>query len=222
MMECIMPQADSAHSTTAPDDRATLSRRRVLGRLASSAAAGAVLTTHGLAADASPSPNDEWDGDAELLSLKPAFDELFDRLARQWNAEEARHRDWAAFLRSETGGPLIDWRDPGHRAAWDRAAQRFNKSREHLCTDEAQRELDELVAAVGESADEILGYFPTTLDGLRLQVRALMAVDYDVIWSPRLLAEEPENPRTAAFFEGLCDFLGVPFPPVPTGEEVRT
>jgi hypothetical protein len=73
---------------------------------------------------------------------------------------------------------------------------------------------DEFLDALDETADEILRYYPTTLDGVRLQVRAIMLIEDDVVWGNESLGdEEPNHPRVAGFFESLCEFLEVPFPP---------
>jgi hypothetical protein len=200
-------QADSPNTTGVPADQGGhLSRRRVLGRLASSAAAGAVLTTPLPAVSASVD-------DAELLALKPQFDKLFDEWVRISIEEYAEHHERVAAIERETGikeRPAINWQDPAW-IAWKGASGRLIEGREYA---DENRRLEEFLAALASSVDEILAYIPTTLDGLRLQARAIMAIDDDLVWSKRTFDEEPDYPRLASFFEGLCAFLDIPFPPV--------
>ncbi len=224
-----MNQADNPNTTIAPGDpgsRSTdanasvgsLSRRRLLGRLATSAAAGAVLTTRGAAAAPPPSPNDEWDDD-ELLSLQPAFDRLFDEWVRTSIADRGERDEYVAAICRETGlkEPPSNQNDPDW-VAWEAASKRYLNAEPYGNRDEYFAKFND---AIGSLVDEIFAYVPTTLDGLRLQARALMAVDDDLVWANRAWDDEPDYPRLATFFEGLCDFLGLPFPPVPAGEEVR-
>jgi hypothetical protein len=64
-------------------------------------------------------------------------------------------------------------------------------------------------------AEQVLSYKASTLEGVRLQTRALL-VYHNEIWVD--LSEdnaEPEQPVMCAFFASLCGVLGLQFPPVP-------
>jgi hypothetical protein len=208
-------QADSAHSTTtsAPAARpVSLSRRLLLGRLGSTAAAGAVLGAPLAMASAA-------DGDdTELLALKPRFDELFERWAKMHIRERVECRERHAALSRETGlgeRPEIDWDDPDWRR-WNEASTRYG-DQEKMTAAEVETDTwksNEFLDALDETGDEILRYYPTTLEGVRLQVRAIMMIEAEIVWSNECSDnEEPNNPRVAGFFESLCEFLELPFPP---------
>jgi hypothetical protein len=210
-----MVQADSPHTTTLPADPPqrgpTASRRALLMGVA----AGAVTA---LPLSAASAPSD----DAELLALKPAFDKLFDEWVRTATAEIGEREEYVAAICRETGlkAQPASQDDPEGWAKWEAASRRYLNAT-YGGGDREQYYAD-FNSAIGSLAEEIFAYVPTTLDGLKLQARALMAVDDDLVWANRAWDDEPDYPRLAAFFEALCGFLEIPFPPVPAGEEVRT
>jgi hypothetical protein len=195
------------------------SRRHALAGLLTVAPAVAVANSLG----GTPPDGDDTelpDGDdTELLALKPRFDELFDRWAKMRIRERVECRERHAALSRETGlsePPKMDWDDPDW-VRWDEAWRRYREREVKMTAAEIDADTwksDEFLDALDETADEILRYYPTTLDGVRLQVRAIMLIDDDVVWSNGLLEDdEPNHPRVAGFFESLCEFLELPFPP---------
>jgi hypothetical protein len=69
---------------------------------------------------------------------------------------------------------------------------------------------DRLNDKLNPVAEKILSYKASTLDGLRLQTRALIIYNNE-IWD----GETDEPDEACGFFASLCGVLGVPFPPVP-------
>jgi hypothetical protein len=175
------------------------SRRHALAGLLTVAPAVAVAKSLGGTPDGD---------DTELLALKPRFDELFERWAKMRIRARVEHRERRAALLRETGldgPPGIDWDDPDW-VRWHDAGRRYDDQQEKLTAAEVETDTWKIVDALDETADEILSYFPTALDGLRLQVRAIMVIEDDMVWGNESLA-------VAGFFEGLCAFLELPFPP---------
>jgi hypothetical protein len=201
-----MSQADSP-DTTNP------SRRRALVGLLS------VAPTAIVAKSLAGTPAGD---DSELLALKPRFDQLWNEWIARTVAEAAEQRSWIAAISVETGiksKPEINWNDPTW-IAWDTASSKLLDQEIESGRDleEEERRFNRFIDVSGSLAKEIIcSYHATTLDGLRLQARALMLEDYDTIWSaaPDFCEEEPNNQRLHDFFESLCAFLDVPFPPIP-------
>jgi hypothetical protein len=209
-----MSQAENPDTTIASMAAPRASRRGLLMGFAALATPSAPALTKGLLA-----PED--DGDAELLALKPRFDQIWD----EWIARDTKciADRWAlnAAISRKTGiknMPEIDWDDPDW-IAWHAASGELldqQKKSRHVWEEE-DRSLGEFIVASNSLADEIISsYHATTLEGARLQVRAYMIVDDDVVWSNRAFnEEEPYDQRLHDLFESLCVFLGVPFPPIP-------
>jgi hypothetical protein len=75
---------------------------------------------------------------------------------------------------------------------------------------------DKLLAALTTLASDILSYNASTVEGLRLQLRALISASaYYEAWNSASIdeEEEPEYPWTHNFIESAAGVLGVPFPP---------
>ena len=152
--------------------------------------------------------------DAELLSLKPRFDLLYDRWTAKMVAEAKDYFAWVAAIKRETGladRPEIDWDDPDY-VAWHAAGDKLHA--DNRTNKEIERE-ENLSPELDELSNKILSYRATTLDGVKLQTRAILAGYNDVSWSS-VDYHEPdvlENPWLADFLESLCGVLDVPFPP---------
>jgi hypothetical protein len=75
---------------------------------------------------------------------------------------------------------------------------------------------DKLLAELTTLASDILSYNANTVEGLRLQLRALISAStYYEAWNSASIdeEEEPEYPWTHNFIESAAGVLGVPFPP---------
>jgi hypothetical protein len=159
------------------------------------------------------------DADAELLSLKPEFDDAFSEWVRQFTKDCLDHRELerlhlAKFGFERDGAPELDWDDPVY-VAYDREFRHLIHEH-HSGRSKDELELghwDRLNDKINPLAGEILSYTASTLDGLRLQTRALLIYENE-IWNPAHWdAAEPEG-AMCDFFASLCGVLGVPFPPV--------
>jgi len=196
--------------------------RRALLTGAPAVAAGALLagTAVNLAA-VTMAKADGSDADAELLSLKPEFDDVSNEWIRQTTKDCVEHQEWErrhlatfGFKRSERNELELNW-SVAERASYNRAVGELIDEL-HAGKSEDELELvhwDRINDKINPLAGEILSYTASTLDGLRLQTRALLIYE-NQIWSPALHDAEPEGPM-CDFFASLCGVLGVPFPPVP-------
>jgi hypothetical protein len=129
--------------------------------------------------------------DAELLSLKPRFDDVFGDFVRQMTKDGVDQQKWARVHRAKFGFDPgdsdeleINW-SVAERAAYDREIRRLI-GEFHIGRSEDELELrhwDRLHSKINPLAEKILSYEASTLDGLRLQTRALLLYDTD-IWLP--------------------------------------
>jgi hypothetical protein len=73
---------------------------------------------------------------------------------------------------------------------------------------------DKLNDELNPLAADILSHNASTLDGLALQLRALISA-YNETWESASMDEdeEPEHPWLRDFIESTAGVLGVPFPP---------
>jgi hypothetical protein len=145
---------------------------------------------------------------------------VFAKWVAQKIADREEHKAFVGFYERETGlkwddRPNCDLDDP----AWIACRAASNKFFETLDGDEDGDEdepetWDKLSAELNPLAAEILSYNAITLEGLRLQLRALISA-YNETWEPADLAgeEDPEHPWTRDFIESAAGVLGVPFPP---------
>jgi hypothetical protein len=189
------------------------SRRHALAGLLAVAPAVAVANSLGGTPDGD---------DAELLSLKPEFDDVVSEWVRQMTKDCIDDREWvklhlATFgLEPDESDELeVDWSDP-ERAAYGRGvSQLINEFHSGRSEDELELgHWDRLHDKINPLAEKILSYKASTLDGLRLQTRTLIIYDTDIWLSPL----EGSEPRMCAFFASLCSVLGIPFPPLPERE----
>jgi hypothetical protein len=190
-----------------------LSRRSALAGLSVAAAAG---ITPAIAATAAGD-------DAELLALKAKFDPLFSTWVAMKIAERENHKEFLALYERETGlrwddQPAINWADPAF-VACDNARNKCSEMLgDYNVGPNGGDAWDELVDKLDPLADKILSYNACTLDGLRLQLQALISA-YDETWEPLAASGEgePEHPWMRDFIESAAGVLGVPFPPFPIG-----
>jgi Phage related protein len=161
--------------------------------------------------------------DAELLALKAKFDPLFATWVAMSAAERERHRLCVGLYERETGlkwddRPAINWNDPAFVAsdeAWQRASDMFDHAEDEDEDEDEREPWEKLLDKLNPLAAEILSYNASTLDGLRLQLRALISA-YNETWEPAGTDdedEEPEYPCMRNFIESAAGVLGVPFPP---------
>jgi hypothetical protein len=168
--------------------------------------------------------------DAELLALKAKFDPVFAKWVAQKIADREEHKSFVGLYERETrlkwdDRPAIDWNDPTWVAcndAMNRCNEIMGRYEEDRDEDDEYEGLasarvfawDELCAELNPLAADILSYNASTLDGLRLQLRALISA-YNETWEPAGTDEndEPDHPGTRNFIESAAGFLGVPFPP---------
>lgn len=185
-----------------------LSRRSALAGLAGAAVAG-VAPAIAVAGD-----------DAELLALKAKFDPLFATWVNMKVEERDRHNSIVELYERATGlryvdHPATNWDDPvfvAHQRAWDKSIRDYYREHDGQSESDAW---DDLLAELNPLASEILSYNASTIDGLRLQLRAMISA-YDESWDP--VGHEPdegrpEHPWLANFIESAAGALGVPFPP---------
>jgi hypothetical protein len=198
----------------------TTSRRALLaGAPAVAAAALAVGTAANGLAITTTSPS----GDGELLALKPEFDRLFDEWVMRHLKEQAEHRDYVAYHESVFGfapaeAPDIDWDDPAYveyDAAWHSMWEAWKRQER----DPDLLEWGKFHEVFFPVTDEVLSHTATTLDGLKLQTRALISA-YHETWRPTGWDEtEPDDPWLRDFVRSACNALGIPFPPLPDWRE---
>ena len=189
-----------------------VSRRSILARSAAGATFAALPT---FAAIASIGDN------LELLRHKPAFDRLFDEWVRLKIAFQAAHEEHEAWHQSAFGfkrrhAPDIDWGDPAW-VSYHNAFQELYRSRYGIAADEPS-EWDRFTDVFYPLADKILAYTATSIEGLRLQLRALISSYDNETWNPAEYDEdEPSEPWLRDFVRSACNVLDVPFPPLPEG-----
>jgi hypothetical protein len=192
-------------------ERPTTSRRALLAAMP---AAAVVTVAWGRESALSEPAGD----DAELLALKAKFDPLFAVWVALKIAEREEHEQFVLIYQRETGlsfddRPAINWDDP----AWV-ACQEAMKGCHQMLRKEDKKspawDWDNLQAELDPLADDILSYNASTLDGLRLQLRALISA-YDETWAPAGFDqdEDPEQPWMRNFIESAAGILSVPFPP---------
>jgi hypothetical protein len=191
----------------------TKTSRRAL--LAGVPAAALVVATPALANALSEAPTSP-DADAELLSLKPEFDDVFSEWVRQKTIDLVEEQEWvrvhlAKFGFARDDAPEPDWEDPEYAAYNRDLRQLINEFYSGMSEDEGNLgHWDRLNDKLNPVAEKILSYKASTLDGLRLQTRALIIYNNE-IWD----RETDEPDEACGFFASLCGVLGVPFPPVP-------
>jgi hypothetical protein len=189
-----------------------MSRRSILAR----GAAGTAVAALPIAATDAASLTG---GDVALLALKPRFDRLFDEwvhlkvaMHAEHEENEALHERVIGFKRADA--PPCDWDDPAWLAYDEALSKCFLSS--GVGSGEPD-DWDRLTNALHPLADEILAYNATTIEGLRLQVRALIS-SYDESWNPDHYEDhEPSEPWLRDFIRSVCGVLEVPFPPLPEG-----
>jgi hypothetical protein len=158
--------------------------------------------------------------DAELLSLKPEFDDVFSEWVRQMTKDCADHQELerlhlAKFGFERADAPEANWKDPEYNA-YD---LQFRRLIDEHHSGRSEDELDlghwgRLQDRINPLAREILSYEASTLDGLRLQTRALL-IYHDEIWNSADWDDAEPEGSMCDFFASLCGVLDVPFPPVP-------
>jgi hypothetical protein len=158
--------------------------------------------------------------DAELLSLKAEFDEVFSEYVHQLTKDCLNRREFerlhlAKFGFERADAPETDWKDPEY-PAYDRELRRLiNEHNSEKSEDERElRHWDRIHDKLHPIAGEILSYKASTLDGLRLQTRALIVFQSE-IWNSVDWEDNEPDEAMCSFFASLCGLLGVPFPPVP-------
>jgi hypothetical protein len=195
--------------TTTP----TTSRRALLAGATAAAAAAPTLAT-------ALSLSTATDGDSELLSLKPEFDVVSSDWIRQLTKDCLDHQEFerlhlAKFGFERADAPEANWKDPEYNA-YDREL-RCLIGEHHSGRREDELDLghwDRLHDRMNPLAIEILSYEASTLDGLRLQTRALL-IYHNEIWNSADWDDAEPEGSMCDFFASLCRVLGVPFPPVP-------
>jgi hypothetical protein len=207
------------------DSTTTIPTRRALLAGAPAAAAGALAAgtavnaaVLGMARAATGATGT--DGDSELLSLKPEFDDVFSDWVRQFTKDCVDHQEFERLHLARLGfgrddAPEVDWKDPEY-IAYDREL-RCLIHEHHSGWSEDELELghwDRLNRRVNPLAEKILSYKASTLDGVRLQTRALMIYDNE-IWNATSWDDAEPGGSLCDFFASLCGVLGIPFPPVP-------
>jgi hypothetical protein len=202
----------------------TTSRRALLaGAPAVAAAALAAGTGANGLAIATTNPS----GDAELLALKPEFDRLFDEWMMRRLRDQAEHRDYVAYHEGVFGfapedAPARDRSDPAYvayDAAWEEMYEGWKERQPNgEERDPDLSEWDQFHEAFNPLADEILSHTATTLDGLRLQVRALISAYDEQVWG----GESEHDVWLRGFVGSTCNVLGIPFPPLPDSTEARS
>jgi hypothetical protein len=204
----MMPMIKATRSNT------TTRRALLAGAPAVAAAALAAGTAANGLAIAATSPS----GDAELLALKPEFDRLFDEWVWRQLRNQAEHKDYVARHERVFGFPPADAPDRGdpERAAYNVLRDKMDDDYPHRDPD--LKEWTEFHAAFNPLVDKVLSHTATTLDGLKLQTRALI-VGYDVeTWQPAEW-DQAEDPQLRGFVQSACNVLGIPFPPLPDWRE---
>jgi hypothetical protein len=149
------------------------------------------------------------DADADLLALTVSFDPLFDAWRNMFVQQDADLEELNEHLRRKTGRSRAEAdrlaRDSPELAAYREILMNECEGRErHHYDPDAWEPVSDRFYAV---AEEILSYRASTRQGLALQVRAFIS-SYSEIW-------EDDDGGVRAFVECVCDFAGVPFPPVP-------
>jgi hypothetical protein len=189
-----------------PNTMSRLSRRGALAGLAGAAVAG-VAPAIAVAGD-----------DSELLSLKAKFDPLFATWVKMKIVDRNDHNVLVELFERATGlrfadRPAIDWDDPvfaAYQKAWEKFVDDYRCEQDDARNEDAW---DNLLAELNPLASEILSYNASTLEGLRLQFRALISA-YNEAWEPAGYEDEqPEHPWLRNFIESAAGPLGVPFPP---------
>jgi hypothetical protein len=158
--------------------------------------------------------------DSELFAHKPAFDRLFNEwvcLKLASHAEHEEHEVWhqKVFGFRQKERPDIDCDDP----EWVAYIDTYRELRRRAGGTEADEpsKWDALTKVFYPLADDILAYKATTIEGLRLQVRALISA-YEETWNPDEYDEDqPSDPWLRDFVRSACNVLDVPFPPLPEG-----
>jgi hypothetical protein len=158
--------------------------------------------------------------DAELLALKPEFDRLFDEWVRRNLESYAEHREYATHHERVFGfgledAPECDWDDP----AWVEYEAALKKMVREWHVDDADSDLSEwgqFQEVFFPVADKILSLTATTIEGVKLQTRALISAYDGETWRPVGWREtEPSDPWLRDYVRSVCGVLGIPFPPLP-------
>jgi hypothetical protein len=227
-LTCNHDERPTSMSSQATKPDTTIPSRRAL--LAGAPAVAAVALAAGTAANGLAIVATSPSGDAELLALKPEFDRIFDTWLAKKLSEHANQREYVAnhvrvFGFPPEDAPAIDWDDAEYvtyDATWK---QKYDE--ELRTTGDARDpnldDWDEIHEVLFPLADEVLSHTATTVDGLRLQTRALISAYDSETWSPLgWNDDEPENPRLRDFVQSVCNVLGIPFPPLPNWREARS
>jgi hypothetical protein len=146
--------------------------------------------------------------DADLMALKPAFDQMFDNWWARWedSMEHSRAVDAAVLERH----PELSW-DEGRRLvsldpdspelkAWMTARRALEASIGRRYPERSDEETEEDSDKELVLTDKILSHRPVTREGLALQCRAFIMHGYD----------DPH--RTRAFVSGVANFLFLDLP----------
>jgi hypothetical protein len=195
--------------TKAIDSSTPIPTRRALLAGSPAAAAGALL-----AGTAANSLAIAGNADSDLLSLAAEFSPLFASWRKMTIKQTADLDAFNEFLEQEAGmsrdeaycldrdSPELEaYREILHRCA--SAVDRPRRSYESEAWEPVKDRFYEL-------AEDILSYEASTREGLALQATAFVS-SYSEVW------ESDDGVR--AFVECVCAFAGVPFPPVPEGEQ---
>jgi hypothetical protein len=154
-------------------ENTTVTRRRLLASVPAAAAAGVPSVATALGGLAT-------DDDAELLALKPAFDQVFEQWWQQHLVWEAHTVVFEAELERRTGMTRAQgWKLAEHdRAEWEATYFAQMRAIPHLGgidDEEGSRQC----ARRYELIDAILGFTATTREGLALQCRAIILDNFD-------------------------------------------
>ena len=154
------------------------------------------------------------DDDAELLSLAAEFNPLFASWKKMTIEQAADLEAFEEFLEQEAGMSRDEAycleRDSPELKAYNETLHRCVRAVDRPGRSYKRETWEPVRDRFYELAEDILSYEASTREGLALQAQAF-ASSYSEVW------ENDDGVR--AFVECVCAFAGVPFPPVPEGEQ---